>query len=139
SVMSTSSCLMRGAMDVSERTEQDLLPSFVHDRYRVEAILGEDHLGLVVHAIDTRLKRAVAIHSLRANLGLAQQDDYRARRDRFAQEIDAAARIGFHTNIVPILDFIVGDDGTQHLVVEYLPGGSLEVRLRRGPLPIGEA
>jgi serine/threonine protein kinase len=137
--MSISDSNVRGMMNVSESAEQDLLPSFIHDRYRVESILGEDELGLVIHAVDTRLKRPVAIRSLRADPMLVQRDDYEARKDRFAQEIEAAARIGFHTNIVPILDCIVGDDGAHHLVVEYLPGGSLAARLRTGVVPVSEA
>lgn len=124
---------------MNEQSEQDLLPSFLHERYRVEAILADDRFGVVVHAVDTRLKRAVAIRCLRATVGMAEQDDHRACKDRFAQEIEAAGRIGFHSNIVPLLDFIIGDDETHYLVVEYLSGGSLAARLRRGPLPIDEA
>ncbi len=64
---------------MNEHPEQDLLPSFVHDRYRVERILGEDELSITIHAFDTRLKRPVAIRCLRAQPGMAAQEEYRAR------------------------------------------------------------
>lgn len=124
---------------MNETTTDQFLPSFLLDRYRVESILHDDEFGAVVQAIDTRLQRAVAIRGLRSNPEIARSEEYRARKERFAQEVATAARIGFHTNIVPVLDFIIDGDDTQYLVAEFQPGGSLAAHLIRGPLPVPEA
>lgn len=119
--------------------ESDRLPDFLFGRYRVEAVLREDAFGAVLHAFDTHLTRAVTIRAVRPQPGTQQIDEYRVLHERMAQEIEAAARIGFHSHVVPVLDFIHGDDGTDYLVTEHLPGGSLTRQISKGPLSTPDA
>src|SRR5262249_13013803 len=79
-----------------------------------------------------RLNRAVAIKVL--SRALADDPQFRAR---FAREARAIASIT-HPNICTLYD--VGHEGDiDFLVLEYLEGETLDVRLTRGPLPFEQA
>jgi tetratricopeptide (TPR) repeat protein len=98
-------------------------------RYRVLQLLGEGGMGRVHLAEDERLRRRVALKTLK------RRDS--ASRRRFLREARAAARIS-HPNVCPI--FEVGDEGGRpFLAMELLPGETLAARLGRGPLPPAEA
>jgi serine/threonine protein kinase len=86
--------------------------------------LGAGGMGVVYRADDPRLGRKVALKQLK-NLtpeGL----------ERFRKEAMALARLQ-HPNVVQVfhLDEIAGEP---LIVMEYVPGGSLEDRLKNGPL-----
>lgn len=102
-------------------------------RYRPHDILGQGGMGLVVHAVDTKLGRDVAIKWLLPELA---RDP--ALVARFASEATALARI-HHPNVVQILDVADADAGTAYYVMEFVPGVPLTQRLRQGPLPWPEA
>lgn len=57
-------------------------------------------------------------------------------RDRFIREARSIGGL-HHPNIATLYDVALSGD-TPHIVMEYLPGGSLEERLRRGRLSLGE-
>ncbi len=116
----------------------ELSPTLLLDRYRVEGALGEGGLGTVVRAFDTRLKRTVAIKTLRRALA-ADTDTFRALEERFAREAEAGSRVGNHPNIVAVYDLVIGPDRTQYLILEYIAGGTLADRLRSGPMPAATA
>jgi serine/threonine-protein kinase len=91
-------------------------------RYRVLQPLGGT-MAEVFLAEDTELGRPVVVKLL----GLE------ADKARFEREARAAASLG-HENIVTI--YAYGEDaGRPYMVFEHLAGGSLEDRLREGPLP----
>jgi eukaryotic-like serine/threonine-protein kinase len=50
---------------------------------------------------------------------------------RFEREAHAVASLG-HPNVCRLFDYVSTDDGRPYMVLEYLPGGSLEERLRPG-------
>jgi serine/threonine-protein kinase len=111
----------------------DLEGQTVHDRYLVEALIGEGGDAFVYRAYDRELGRPVALKLLRPEL----------RADptfvtRFEREAQSAARLN-HPHIVPVYDY--GEAaGTYFLVMEYVPGGDLRARLRPGqPLPLAFA
>src|SRR5262245_45336524 len=80
-------------------------------------------------AEDLELGRRVAIKLLGPN----------ADRARFDREARAAAALA-HPNITQRYDYGETDDGRPYMVLEYLPGGTLEQRLVPGqPLPNDEA
>ncbi|MCA1667313.1 MAG: serine/threonine protein kinase, partial [Thermomicrobia bacterium] len=68
--------------------------SILLDRYRVEATLGEGSFGTVARAFDTRLKRTVAIKTLKRSLATADIGQFRAVEERFAREAEAGSRMG---------------------------------------------
>jgi tRNA A-37 threonylcarbamoyl transferase component Bud32 len=99
-------------------------------RYLVGDRLGEGGDATVYRAEDRHLQRTVAIKFLRPEL---RADP--AFVARFEREARSAAQLN-HPHIVPVYDY--GEAaGTYYLVMEYLAGGDLRARLRRGtPLPL---
>jgi eukaryotic-like serine/threonine-protein kinase len=85
-------------------------------------------MGEVYQARDTRLERSVAIKVLRDDLGAHPQ-----RRVRFEREARAVSSLT-HPNICQLFD-IGSEHGTDFLVMEYLEGQPLALRLMTGPLP----
>jgi eukaryotic-like serine/threonine-protein kinase len=93
-------------------------------RYRVERVLGEGAMAKVLLAHDGELGREVAVKLLDETL--AADPSFRAR---FAREARVAAGLS-HPNIVTVFD--VGEiDGRPFIVMELVPGRTLEERLRR--------
>src|ERR671937_2155701 len=99
----------------------------VAGRYRLVALLGAGGMSEVWRAEDEELERTVAVKLLRP-------DADRARFDREARAVAALS----HSNITQLYDF--GEaEGRPFMVLEYLPGGTLEERLAGGrPLADGE-
>jgi eukaryotic-like serine/threonine-protein kinase len=97
-------------------------------RYRVLELLGEGGMGRVHLAEDERLRRRVALKTLK------RTDDSSKRR--FLREARAAARVS-HPNVCPI--FEVGDEsGRPFLAMELLSGETLAARVRRTTLSPAE-
>ena len=108
-------------------------------RYRVEGILGEGGLGSVVRAFDQRLRRTVAIKSLKRSLAAIEPSQLRAIEDRFSREAIAGSRMGSHPNLVAVYDLVTGPDETLYLILEYVSGGTLAERIRAdGSLPLAD-
>ena len=115
-------------------------PPLLLDRYRVEGLLGTGGLGSVMSAFDTRLQRKVAIKTLKRSLGPVDPVHLRAIEDRFSREAIAGSRMGSHPNLVAVYDTVAGPDDTLYLILEFVPGGTLDQRLRAaGTLPLGAA
>ena len=85
-------------------------------------------MGVVYRAHDERLERDVAIKILPAGL-LADE----SARKRFKKEALALAKLN-HPNIGTLHDFDSAD-GTDFLVMEYIPGTMLSDKIGAGPLP----
>jgi serine/threonine-protein kinase len=83
-------------------------------------------MGEIYVATDSVLGRDVAVKVLAERYARDAQ-----LRERFKREALAAARLSGNDNIVTIFD--VGEhDDRPFIVMEYLPGGSLERRVQRG-------
>ena len=91
-------------------------------------------MGDILLATDTRLDRSVVIKLLAERF--AEDDEIRRR---FTREALAAARLSSAPNTVTIFDVGETDEGRPFIVMEYLSGGSLEDRLRKGPVPTEDA
>jgi Tol biopolymer transport system component/predicted Ser/Thr protein kinase len=85
--------------------------------YKIEASLGEGGMGEVYRAVDTRLKRTVAIKVAKEKFS-----------DRFEREARAIAALN-HPNICTLYDV-----GPNYLVMELIEGRPL-----KGPLPLDQA
>jgi serine/threonine-protein kinase len=110
----------------------NLAPEQMLSHYRLVEQIGEGGMGVVWKAEDTKLGRAVAIKLL-PELFSTDLD----RLARFEREAKLLAALN-HPNIAAIHGLEqVGD--TRFLVLEMVDGEGLDQRIRRGPLPPGEA
>ncbi len=100
--------------------------------YEVLAPLGAGGMGEVYRARDTRLGREVAIKVLPAD----KLSDP-ARRARFEQEARAIAALN-HPHIVTIHE-IESTEGTDFIVMELVPGKTLDALIPRQGMRLGEA
>jgi hypothetical protein len=96
--------------------------------YEVVSPLGAGGMGEVYRARDTRLDRDVAIKVL--PVGLLSDE---ASRSRFRKEAKALSRLS-HPHVATLLDF-GSADGSDYLVMELVPGPTLDEALQKGPLP----
>lgn len=93
-------------------------------RYDVEGVLGSGGTGVVFRAFDKDLHRVVAIKVLNRSLATNA-----AARQRFAREAQAAAAV-LHPNVLPIHN-VEPEAETPFLVMQYVPGQSLQARIER--------
>jgi formylglycine-generating enzyme required for sulfatase activity len=92
-------------------------------RYNIEALLGQGGMSAVYRAYDPNLRRPVAIKLIHSHLSADPEFI-----GRFEAEAAAVAQLR-HPNIVQVFDFN-HDGDTYYMVMEYLPGESLQERLK---------
>ena len=102
------------------------------DRYRVVEKLGQGGMGVVYKARDTLLGRFVALKVLPP-----ESAGDPVRRQRFVDEAKAASALQ-HPGIVAVHD-VVQADGRDVIVMEHVPGETLEQRMGQRALPLGRA
>ena len=100
--------------------------------YAVEEWLGQGGMGVVYRALDTKLRRPVAIKLLRPDL-VADPD----RRARFVQEARAAASLT-HPAIAQIYD-IDEADGELFIAMEFIDGRTVSRLIAGGELDLMSA
>ncbi len=98
-------------------------------QYRLEACLGQGGMGVVYKAHDLRLNRPVAIKVLPPD----RMADPVARQ-RFVREATTASALN-HPNIVTI-HAIGSDAGADFIVMEYLPGQTLDALIPSGGMTV---
>ncbi len=113
--------------------DRDEIADIFLGRYRIVEILGEGAMGTVFRAWDPKLRRGVAIKTVRLDEVLPE------RRDEFVgrlmHEAVAAARLN-HPNVVGVYD-VVEHENAAFLAMELVEGLSLQklLRLRKRFLP----
>jgi serine/threonine protein kinase len=100
--------------------------------YEILAAIGSGGMGEVYRARDTKLGRDVAIKILAGET--ASKPEARARFEREARAVAALS----HPHIVTIHD-IFEADGTEFIVMELVPGRSLDKIIMEGGLPAVQA
>lgn len=100
-------------------------------RYEIAALLGRGGMGEVYRARDTELDREVAVKVLPAHV-LGDE----AAQKRFRKEARALSRLA-HPHVASLHDFGTVD-GMASLVMELVPGATLESVLAKGPLAEAE-
>lgn len=107
--------------------------SLVAGRYRIDSPLGRGGIGAVFLARDEQVaERRVAIKVL-----LERSSASEWIRDKFDDERRALARL-HHPNIVAVTDSGWLSSGQPFLVMEYVPGATLRVRMEQSPLSFAE-
>lgn len=99
--------------------------SLVAGKYRLTQLLGKGGMGSVWEGVHTSLGTRVAVKFIDAQY--ASSDDI---RQRFINEAKAAARLR-SKHVVQVYDQGVSDDGRPYIVMEFLLGEALDVRLER--------
>lgn len=99
-------------------------------KYRVDHIIGQGGMGVVVSAMHIHLDERVAIKLLRP------EGAYRTEAsERFMREAKAAVKIKSQ-HVCKVLDVGIMPDNRPYMVMEYLEGRDLGEELERnGPLP----
>jgi len=104
--------------------------TLVDDRYELRDLVGSGGMADVFLAHDEVLDRDVALKLLKTRF--AQDEDV---VERFRREARSAASLA-NPYIVPIFDRGETEDGMYYIAMEYMPGGTLKVRIRNsGTLP----
>jgi eukaryotic-like serine/threonine-protein kinase len=91
-------------------------------RYKIEELLGQGGMSSVYKATDPNLRRTVAVKLIHPHLS-SNADFVR----RFEEEAASVAQLR-HSNIIQVYDFN-HDDDTYYMVLEYVPGETLQQRL----------
>jgi serine/threonine protein kinase len=100
--------------------------------YEVSEVIGQGGMGIVLKAFDPGLHRLVAIKVLAPAIAGSA-----TARKRFTREAQAAAAV-CHDHVVTVHG-VLEADGLPYLVMQYIPGESLQTRLDRvGPLELME-
>ncbi len=97
--------------------------------YEIVAPIGAGGMGEVYRARDTRLERTVAVKVLPSHLSASPEN-----RQRFEREAKTISQLS-HPHICALYD-VGRENDTEYLVMEYLEGETLSVRLAKGALPL---
>ncbi len=92
--------------------------------YRIFEVLGAGGMGVVFRAVDSKLKRQVALKAMKPAAATS-----RTAKDRFLREARAAAAID-HDNVVSIYE-VDEDRDIPFIAMQYLRGESLKTRVDR--------
>ena len=127
-----------------------LAPGQMIGRYQIVSILGQGGFGITYRAHDDQLHREVAIKEYLPSALAIRQDgatvlprstkvaeDFAWGRQRFVDEGRTLATLQRAPAIVNVFDFLE-TNGTAYIVMELVPGHTLEERLRTGPLTPAE-
>jgi serine/threonine-protein kinase len=100
--------------------------------YEILEVIGRGGMGVVLKAFDQTLHRVVAVKVMAPELAVSG-----TARERFEREAQAAAAVS-HDHVVTI-HAVAEAKGLPYLVMQYVPGESLQQKLdREGPLPLKE-
>lgn len=91
-------------------------------RYKIESLLGRGGMSSIYRAVDSNLKRDVAVKIIHPHL--TQKPEF---VQQFEQEATAVAQLR-HQNIVRVYDF-KREEGSYYIVMEYIPGETLAQKL----------
>ena len=132
---STSGDALSSMSDLSDLSEDlgDEMPIVdLSERYEIQESIGKGGMGEVLRALDTRLKRPVAIKRV-----LGEMTRSKKALSRFLTEAQSIAALN-HFNIVQIHDYGRDADGP-FIIMELVEGKSLQDKLRDGKLELAEA
>ena len=111
------------ALDDLHPDLQALVGTVIHERYRIDKLLGRGGMGAVFRGHHLGLRRDVAIKVLRPELG---RDSTTGKR--FDREAHSISRLD-HPNCVRVSDYGTTEGGVKYLVMELLEGAELQASL----------
>ncbi|MES3035609.1 MAG: protein kinase [Gemmatimonadota bacterium] len=102
-------------------------------RFRIESRIGGGGMGVVYRAHDEQLGRPIALKFLQAHL---VSDAVATERFRLEARTVAALE---HPNICTVHEIGQTDDGLLYLAMPLYEGETVQARIAREPLPVGQA
>jgi serine/threonine-protein kinase len=103
-------------------------------KYKVESILGQGGMGVVIAAMHLHLQERVALKFLRPGAG--KSEEFNAR---FLREAQVTAKLRSE-HIVKVSDVGTLESGAPYMVMEYVSGTDLRTLIKKeAPLPIPRA
>jgi len=130
--LSSISDLSADLSDLSDGLGDEMPVVDLAERYEIQDVLGKGGMGEVLRALDTRLKRPVAIKRVLGEMARSKK-----ALSRFLTEAQSVAALN-HFNIVQIHDYGRDAEGP-FIIMELVEGESLLDKLKAGPLEIEEA
>jgi len=112
------------------------LGGLVQGRYQVLQLLGQGGMGAVYQVLDTRLGGKLLAMKEMSDAALLDPAEKAAAIAAFRQEAELLANLD-HVNIPKVSDFFT-EGGKHYIVMEYVPGETLEARLARQGTPCSE-
>jgi tRNA A-37 threonylcarbamoyl transferase component Bud32 len=130
--------VLQGSSEVCDLPLPDAPPgppgSRLCERFEVAELIAEGGMGRVYSGLDLHTGERVAIKHIRTTYAAEHPESLL----RFAREAEILGRLA-HPNIVRRIAMVEAEQ-RWHIVMEYVPGGSLRDLLRRSPrLPLGRA
>jgi len=124
-----------GSFDLERAAAFSLAPgTLLAGKYRVERVLGQGGMGVVVAAQHIHLEERVAIKLMLAEAAFSAE-----AVARFVREARAAAQLE-SAHVAKVSDVGTLEDGRPYMVMEYLDGHDLaNVLAANGPLPLQDA
>jgi serine/threonine protein kinase len=119
------------AIQVPAAGEASLKPGTLWGDFRIERQVGAGGMGVVYEAYDTRLERKVGVKFLPNRFALDRE-----RLLRFEREAKILAGLN-HPNIATLHD-LREHQGIRFLVLEFIPGQTLDEMLKRRRIPLRE-
>ena len=105
-----------------------LIDTVIADRYRVIRKIAEGGMSAIYEVQHVKLHRQFALKRLLSELTHIEE-----AVERFQREAELLGGL-HHPNVVEISDWVTLPDGTPCMILEFLHGNSLQVRLTRGAL-----
>lgn len=103
-------------------------------KYRVERVLGQGNMGVVVAATHIDLGHPVALKMM-----LPDKEQTAELRERFLREARAAVRLKSQ-HVAKVLDVGTDENDMPYIAMEFLEGDDLQAILKKnGPLPVEDA
>ena len=106
-----------------------LIDTVVNGRYQVIRKLGEGGMSVVYEVEHVKLKRQFALKRLLPML--THNEEAQVRFEREAQLLASL----HHPNVVEITDWDNLPDGAPYMILEFLHGAHIRVRIDRAPMP----
>ncbi len=117
----------------AEADGADFKPGMQVAQYQLGKRLGGGGMGVVYQAVDQKLNRSVALKFLAPNIASNP-----SAKERFLVEARAAAGLD-DPNICTILEIGETPTGQPFIAMPFYEGETLQSRIERGPLPVGDA
>src|SRR5215210_2206850 len=101
-------------------------------KYEIQSLIGEGGMGRVYRALDTELRRTVALKFLPAEVTADPR-----RLERFAREALAASALN-HPNILTVHDIGQTGDGRRYFATEFVDGVTLRAHVAAHGLKLAD-